>query len=58
MEYTKVSYDFQFINYESDDGFFFKNSKYLTGISFSDMIFYKNIQNDYDLKYDLETFNS
>ena len=58
MEYTKVSYDFQFINYESDDGFFFKNSKYLTGISFSDMIFYKSIQDNYDLKYDLETLNS
>ena len=37
FQYTTIHYNFQYIKYESDDGFFFKNSKILNGISFSDM---------------------
>ena len=34
-EYTKIYYDYQYIKYESDDGLFYKNSKSLSGVSFS-----------------------
>ena len=36
-------YYFQYIKYESDEGFFYEKSKELDGISFSDITFYKSI---------------
>ena len=40
-EYTNIMYTFQYIKYESDEGFFYENTKELDGMSFSDMSFYK-----------------
>ena len=53
-EFTKIYYDYQHIKYESDDGLFYKKSKTLSGISFSEMSFYRSIQDDYNLKRDFE----
>ena len=47
FEYTRIDYNLQFIKYESDDGFLYKNSKIFQGISFSDMTNFRTIQ-DYD----------
>ena len=56
-EYTTINYNFQYIKYESDDGFFYKNEKSFIGISFSDMTFYKNINNKYNLNQNFKTSN-
>ena len=48
FQYTTIHYNFQYIKYESDDGFFFKNSKILNGISFSDMNFFNTFKDDYE----------
>ena len=42
MEFTRVNYNFQYLKYESDEGYFFPNSKTLYGMSFSDMNSYRN----------------
>ena len=55
-EFTIINYNLQFIKYESDDGLFYKNSKILNGISFSDMAFYKNIIGDF-MQNNFEYFN-
>ena len=54
FQYTTMSYNFQYIKYESDDGFFFKKSKILNGISFSDMNYFNTLRNDYDLEKNLK----
>ena len=54
FQYTTVNYNFQYIKYESDDGFFFKNSKILNGISFSDMSYFNALRDDYDLEKNLK----
>ena len=56
-EYTQIKYYFEYIKYESDGGFFFKNPKILNGIYFSDMSFFKNIKDDYDLENNLTNSN-
>ena len=53
-EFTTISYDLQYIKYESDEGLFYKQSKVLNGVSFSDMTFYRSKKNSYDLQTDLE----
>ena len=45
-EFTNIMYTFQYIKYESDEGFFYENTKNLDGMSFSDMSFYKIKQNN------------
>ena len=42
-------YYFQYIKYESDEGFFYEKSKKYDGISFSDITFYKSIKQNYNL---------
>ena len=42
-EFTNIMYNFQYIKYQSDEGFFYENSREVDGISFSDMSFYKSI---------------
>ena len=42
FEFTKINYNLQYIKYESDDGLFYNNSKLVKGITFSDMITYRN----------------
>jgi len=54
FQYTTIHYNFQYIKYESDDGFFFKNSKIFNGISFSDMNFFNSFKDDYDLQKNLK----
>ena len=47
-EFTNIMYYYQYIKYESDEGYFYENSREMDGISFSDMISYKSVkQNDY-----------
>jgi len=54
IEYTKIYYDYQYIKYESDDGLFYRNSKTLSGVSFSGMTFYRGIQDTYNLQRDFQ----
>ena len=54
MEYTKVNYNFQYLKYESDEGFFFQASRILYGMSFSDMTSYRNKQNNKDITNNFE----
>jgi hypothetical protein len=39
-ENTMITYNFQYLKYDSDEGFIFKNHKNFSGISFSDMSSY------------------
>ena len=48
-EFTNILYNFQYIKYDSDEGFFYKNSRELKGMSFSDMSFYRSMAEDNDL---------
>jgi hypothetical protein len=48
-EFTRVNYIFQYLKYESDDGFIFQNSRTLYGITFTDMVSYKNKKDSNDL---------
>ena len=54
LEFTSINYNFQYIKYESDDGFFFKNNKNFSGIAFSDSNFYRNFRDDYDFEKNLK----
>jgi len=49
-EYTEISYNFQYLKYDSDDGLVFKNYKNFSGILFSDM-------NSYRKKYNTHNYN-
>jgi hypothetical protein len=46
QEFTNILYNFQYIKYESDEGFFYKNSRDVDGMSFSDMSFYRSMAED------------
>ena len=48
-EYTEINYNFQYIKYESDDGFFFKDSNEINGKYFSDMSFISKKKESYDI---------
>ena len=50
-------YTFQYIKYESDEGFFYENTKELDGMSFSDMSFYK-IKSSNSLNNDTDNNNN
>ena len=54
FQYTTINYNFQYIKYDSDDGFFFKNSEILNGISFSDMSYFNALRDDYDFEKNLK----
>ena len=43
--HTSINYRFQYINYESDEGLFYKKTRFLNGISFSDMIANRDNEN-------------
>ena len=58
LEFTKINYNFQYIKYESDDNLFYSNSKAQNGMSFSDMLYYRNMKDEYDLNKNLQTSNS
>ena len=57
LEFTKINYNFQYIKYETDDDLFYSNSKTQNGMSFSDMMNYRNIRGSYDLNKNLQTSN-
>ena len=57
FQLTTIKYNFQFIKYESDDGFYFKNLKNFIGISFSDMTFVNSYKDDYDIEKHLKEDN-
>ena len=57
LEYTQINYNFQYVKYETDDNLFYSNSKTQNGMSFSDMMNYRNIRNYYDLNNNLQTSN-
>ena len=48
-EYYKANINFQYLKYETDDGLFFDSWNYLKGMSFLDMNYYKDNQENYDL---------
>jgi hypothetical protein len=48
-EFTRVNYIFQYLKYESDDGFIFQKSRTLYGISFIDMVSYRSKEDKNDL---------
>ena len=50
IEYYLTNFNFQYLKYETDDGIFFNSLKYLKGMSFLDLYYYKDNQVDYDLK--------
>lgn len=54
LEYTKVNFNFQFLKYESDEGFIFQDSRILYGMSFSDITSYRNKQNKEDITKNFE----
>ena len=55
IDYTTIIYNIQYIKYESDNGIFFKNDLIFSGITFSDINFYKNTNINYnDLKKSLD----
>ena len=56
-QFTTVSYNFQYIKYESDEGFFNKNSRSLFGISFSDMTFLNFYNDNYNIEKQLKENN-
>jgi len=49
-QFITSNYNFQFIKYESDDGFFYKKNKNFIGISFSDMTFFNSYKENYDIE--------
>ena len=57
IEFTNTEYIIQYIKYESDNGFFYKNNKIFNGISFNNMISYRKFLETYDLIKDLENKN-
>ena len=54
LEYTSINYYFQYIKYESDEGLIYKDSKELNTMSFHDMRFYRNKQDNYNLTKNFE----
>ena len=56
-QFTTVNYNFQFIKYESDNGFYFTDLKNFIGISFSDMTFANSYKDDYDIEKSLNENN-
>jgi len=54
---TTINYNFQFIKYESDDGYFFKDSRNYIGISFSDMTFFNSYNENYNIEKQLKEQN-
>jgi hypothetical protein len=56
-QFTTVNYNFQFIKYESDDGYFFKDSRNFNGISFSDMTFFNSYNDNYNIEKHLKENN-
>ena len=54
FEFTKINYNLQYIKYESDDGFFYNNSEVVNGISFLNMISYRNSQEGISIKKNYE----
>ena len=58
IEYYLTNFNFQYLKYETDDGIFFNSLKYLKGMSFLDLYYYKDNQVDYDLKKNFIKYNS
>ena len=58
LEYTNINYNFQYVKYETDDGLFYPSYKNENGMSFSDMIYFRNMIDSYNLNNNLEKSNS
>ena len=56
-EFYITNFNFQYLKYETDDGLFFEDLKYLNGISFFDMTYLINNQEKYNLENDLIKYN-
>ena len=57
FDYTDVNYNFQYIQYDSDEGLFFKKSYLLNGMSFSDMSIYRNRKENHNDTNDIGVIN-
>ena len=53
-EYTSIDFNFQYFNYETDDGLFFDTSKHLYGMSFLDMLYNKGGKLNYNIEKDFK----
>ena len=52
-ENTMISYNFQYLKYDSDDGLVFKNYKNFSGVLFSDMSSYRDKYSNYNMSSDI-----
>ena len=55
--YYSINFIFQYLKYETDDGFFFDSLKTLKGVSFLDLSYFINNQEDYDLQNNFMKYN-
>ena len=55
--YYSINFKFQYLKYETDDGLFFDNLKYLKGVSFLDMTYFIDNQQDIDLEKNYMEYN-
>ena len=56
--YYSINFKFQYLKYETDDGLFFDNLKKLEGMSFLDMTYFIDNQQDFDLEKNFMEHNS
>ena len=57
-EETIINFNFQYLKYETDDGLFLNSLKYLNGMSFLDMTYFKSKNDNYDINKDFNKYNS
>ena len=57
-EFTKINYNLKYIKYDSDEGLFFKKNKPFKGISYSEMVSYRNSYEGYRLNTNFQETNT
>ena len=55
--YYSINFKFQYLKYETDEGLFFDNLKYLKGVSFLDMTYFIDNQQYFDLEKNYMEYN-
>ena len=58
LEYSRIYFNFKYVKYESDDGLFYNSEKLFNGMSFADMSYFKNIEENYDLKENFKKYGN
>ena len=57
FDYTSINFNFQYLKYETDEGLFFEDLISSKGMSFLDMVYYKNTEEVFNLDDDFLTKN-